>query len=319
MLASDATSAPKPQRLLLRYSLAMLFIATAVVAAVLAPLVNRVHHQERVIEKVRRLGGSIHFAHDLDADNQPSDRSWLRTWLGDAYFREVKSIDLQNSDATNDLVAELSAIGTLEQLGLSQTRIDDRALPYVARLSQLKALDIGFSSITNEGLIHLAPLKDLVVLDLSVTKIDDDGLPALQQLNSLYQLDLYGTAVTDRGTAVLLELPLLAELDIANTQITDGGVATLAKHSKLRRLRLDQMTTGQGQEQRITDASTPHLAAMSQLSDLGLISLAISDQGLAALQASKTLRRLALNNCQYVTQQGVQNLQAACPQLTIEH
>lgn len=307
------------RRPLIRYSLATLLLAVAVMALLLAPIVNRVHRQERTIAAIEKLGGEIGYAHERQfPNNQSPGPRWLREWLGDDYFREVVIVDLQGKAATDELVEQIADFRSLGQLNLVETRITDRALPHLAKLKQLKALSIGFNPITNGGLAHLSQLNQLVYLDLSVTSIDDDGLSVLNRFPQLYQVHLYGTAITDRGAETLSRIQTVGELDVANTRITDAGLGHLANLSRLTRLRLDQMITGQGQELRITDAGLLHVAHMPKLADLGLVNLAITDQGLSHLQSSSTLERVSLFGCKGITRQGIGDLKNAISGLSIQ-
>jgi hypothetical protein len=284
---STAETKPKPKRRLLQFSLASLLAVVTVVGVWLGPIVNRVRHQQRVVAKVQSLGGNVAFAHETSGQGAPSGPPWLSRWLGDDYFRTARHIELQGTAADDDLVEQISRLHGIEQLGLTQTKITDESLRHIARMKRLKALSVGFNPITNEGLAHLAPLDELLFLDLDVTKVTDEGLPALKELPQLYHLKLYGNPITDSGAAALAEMPQLGELDLGNTLVSDNGIEHLVRLPNLTRLRLDQMITGQGQELRITDAGLEHVARMTKLIDLGLISLAVSDAGLAQLKARR--------------------------------
>jgi hypothetical protein len=266
----------------LRFSLASLLLVVTAVGVFLAPIVNRVRHQQRVIASVNKLGGQVHFVQE--AKSRAEDPGWLRRWLGDDYFRTVRYINLQGHAATDDLVAGIVALGGLEEFNLGKTKITNDSLRHIAKLKNLKALDIGFNKITNDGLVHLGPLEELVHLDLDVTEITDEGLSALQKLPKLNRLQLFHTRVTDAGAETLSHFPALCELDVADTLITNHGVAHLAKLPGLTWLRLDQCSAGEGRELRINDVGLEHVARMPNLREVSLIQLNVTDEGLQRLK-----------------------------------
>jgi hypothetical protein len=275
----------------LQFSLASLLVVVTIVGLVLAPLVNRVRQQSRLVAAVEALGGRVTFDETESSATPTWLRGWLEDWLDDDYFRTVRGVLLRSCPATDQLVADLAELPgvemSLEQLDLCDSQITDEALPHIARFQRLKALDIGFCPITNEGLRRLAPLDELVYLGLDVTKVSDDGLSALRELPQLYTVQLYSNPITDRGAATLAAIPWIAELDLADTQLTDAGLAELAKMPNLSRLRLDQMKLGSGQEQRISDAGLKNLATAPALIDLSLLNLAVTNAGVAELKAAR--------------------------------
>jgi internalin A len=278
-------SASRKPRRWLQFSLASLLVIVTVVGLVLAPIVNRVQQQSRLVAKIEALSGQVTF------DETQPPASWLRGWLDDDYFRTVRGVSLRSCGATDPLLAEMAEVESLtvnlEQLDLCDSQITDAGLLHIAEFRQLKALDIGFNPITNDGLTQLAPLDELLYLGLDVTEVTDDGLAALGKFPQLYRVSLYSDDITDRGAKSLATLPSLGELDLADTQVTNAGLAELAKMPSLIRLRLDQMKLGSGQELRISDAGLQHLAAMPGLIDVSLYNLAVTDAGVAELKAAR--------------------------------
>jgi hypothetical protein len=267
----------------LRFSLASVLLAVSVVGICLAPIVNRVHHQSRIIEAVERIGGVVQYL-----EVPPSaGTSWLRPWLDDDYFRTVDLILLQGCPATDELVADIARLQGVVQLNVCNTQITDESLRHIAGMRELQSLDIGFNKITNDGLFHLAPLDELRFLGLDVTEVTDNGLEAIRELPKLDRLQLYSNRITDEGAAKLGTMPWINELDLADTLVTNDGLEHLAKMPNLYALRLDQMKLGSGQEQRINDEGLKHLAAMPQLLYVSLANLAIADEGLARFKSEQ--------------------------------
>jgi hypothetical protein len=275
------TDNPKRRWRCLQFSIATLLLVITAIGLALAPWVNRVHFQERVIADVKRLGGSVSFEHDA---GKPDDPSWLQAWLGEEYFRSVSGIHLEKTTVSEDLLEQIAQLPNITELSLREDNLSDDALRPLSRLRKLKALRIGFNPITDAGLSHLANLQELLLLDLCVTKISDDGLVQLQGLPKLWRLELYGDKITNQGAATLAGIPGLGGLDLANTMITSSGLQPLAKLPDLVELRLDQMVLGEGQELRINDEALPHLLSMPKLRDLSIVSLPITPGALNALK-----------------------------------
>ncbi len=278
-------SASRKSRRWLQFSLASLLVLVTIVGLVLAPIVNRVQQQSRLVASIEALGGQVTF------DEAETPPSLLRGWLNDDYFRTVRGVSLRSCAANDPLLAEMAELRSLatslEHLDLCDSEITDAALPHLAQFRRLKALDIGFNPITSGGLQQLAPLDELVYLGLDVTEVTDDGLAALGEFPQLYRVSLYSDDITDRGAKTLAQLPSIGELDLADTQLTNAGLAELAGMPRLARLRLDQMKLGSGQEQRISDGGLQHVAAMPGLIDISLCNLAVTDAGVAELKAAR--------------------------------
>ena len=246
------TVKPKRRWRYLQFSLATLLLVVTAAGLALAPWVNRVHFQERLIADVKRLGGSVTFEHELSGAENPDGQPWLQAWIGDEYFRTVRGIHLEQQTLSGELLERIAQLPEVTELSLRQDKLTDDSLRPIGRMWKLKALRIGFNSITDKGLAHLAGLDELLLLDLCVTQVTDDGLRQLQSLPKLWRLELYGDEITNRGAATLAEMPGLGGLDLANTRITSVGLEPLTKLPKLIELRLDQMVLGEGQELRIS-------------------------------------------------------------------
>jgi hypothetical protein len=288
----------------LRFSLATVLLAITVIGIWLGSVVRDVHRKERVAAEITRLDGQI--------TTEPVARfpnfRWLREFLGDAYYNDIQRINLTGSKATDATVELLSQLRSVDQLDLAQTKITDEALQHVSRMESLRALTISFNDISNDALPLLARLPELIFLDLDVTRVTDDGLEALKEFPKIYHVKLYGNPITNQGCKILSEIKTIGELDLGNTQITDDGLAYLAELPALQRLRLDQMITGSGEELRITDRGMQHIAKMENLIDLGLVSLAITDDGLRQLRGMPKLRYVDVHNVKAITDAGARHL-----------
>ena len=183
----------------------MLF-GTALIASGLGLFVNanKIDRARRAVAAIEAIRGTCMYR---DPATKPSKlEAWLRLDLPRSYFDEVITVHAAgNTMMTDANVAHLSALTSLEDLDLSETRV------------------------TDAGLEHLSTLTSLRILNLSGTLVTDAGLEYLSTLTSIQDLNLSGTLVTDAGLEHLSALTSLNWLDLRETQVTDAAVTTLRK------------------------------------------------------------------------------------------
>src|SRR5690606_265301 len=119
-------------------------------------------------------------------------------------------------------------------------------------------------------------------------------------------------ALTDVSQAEELRrlkpLANLEELVLYDAPLNDACVAELRPFGHLKRLVL---TCG------ITDASTPHLAALGEMESLQLEFNQMTDEGIQGLSALKNLQHLSISG-EKLTVEGVKKLKEALPQCNIK-
>jgi Leucine-rich repeat (LRR) protein len=110
----------------------------------------------------------------------------------------LQKIHINKSKITDDSLALLSSLPSMESLYLQQNHFSDKGLERLRRKSRLKKLCVGFGNpeITDMGLLHLKNCTKLELLDLQSCNITDRGLEVLKGLPSLNTLWLSGTKVT---------------------------------------------------------------------------------------------------------------------------
>jgi hypothetical protein len=156
--------------------------------------------------------------------------------------------------------------------------------------------------LRDPDLANLHHLEGLEELDLTWTfAISDAGLAQLEPHKALHTLNLSDLNRVGPGLAVVQELPALRDLNLSRcAEVTDANMAHLGGHP-FKRLVLNSCS-------RVSDAGMQHID-LSQIEELQLNSLKqIGDPTLELLQNSHHLRRLDLNRCYYITDQGLSNL-----------
>ena len=93
----------------------------------------------------------------------------------------------------------------ITHLSLARTKVTDRALRTVARMSKLTSLDVSDTAITDQGLRHLRALGELRSLNLHSTGVTDAGVAGVAKLTKLNAVYLWNTGVTDAGANALRE------------------------------------------------------------------------------------------------------------------
>lgn len=109
-------------------------------------------------------------------------------------------------DSQVDLL--LSIADHVVWLKLGSTRITDKGLQRLDKLTNLTRLSLEHTAITDEGLAVLGSFKHLVYLNLVGTRVTDRGLPPITKLERLRSVYFWKSKVTANGAnAVKARLP----------------------------------------------------------------------------------------------------------------
>jgi tetratricopeptide (TPR) repeat protein len=119
----------------------------------------------------------------LDASN-----TRLKTLEHLGQLKSVESIDLKNTDITDDSFRNFSGLNQLRILWLSGTRISDRSLVVLPPLPQLREIDLSNTGLTGSTLAELKKCKLLEVVRLKQTPVSIAGVRALMSGNPTVRL-----------------------------------------------------------------------------------------------------------------------------------
>lgn len=160
------------------------------------------------------------------------------------------------------------------------------------------------SDITDNDLAMLADIRSLNCLKIfDVIEFEDRHLPPLRALSNLTSLMLEDTQVTDYGMEIIGQwkrLRLLAVYtDKQSRRITDRGLAAISGLTELEDLCLRGM--------HITDAASHYLRCFPHLEQLDLSATEITDAALADISQLKKLRELSLSDTR-VTNEGMKSI-----------
>ncbi|KAB2009000.1 hypothetical protein ES319_D10G138000v1 [Gossypium barbadense] len=162
---------------------------------------------------------------------------------------ELRSLDLSYNDLVgvveNEGFGKLSKLRHLENLDLSNNRLNDSTLSSLSKISTLKSLNLSGNVLftgphqTNAHLKWLSKLGNLETLDLSVTKMKNNLLH-LGGLSSLTTLKLEGNDLEGRihlqGNGRQLNLINLEEIDLSDNMFNNSILAELSGFSNLKSL-----------------------------------------------------------------------------------
>lgn len=147
--------------------LAAVAFVTVAIGLTLGAKIDKIRQQQRAIEAIEALGGSIGNQHQWSATGEWIDGAiWpgnplLKRLLGDRYCSKVIEVQLffdgaMQSDESDDTAAEkVSALTDLKWLVLMDTSVTDDGLEHFAALRSLDRLDLEGSRVTEEGVRRL--------------------------------------------------------------------------------------------------------------------------------------------------------------------
>jgi hypothetical protein len=227
-----------------QYSLrTLLFFVTfcAVVCSWCAVKMQQARNQQEAVEAIRRLGGSVRYDYEGDAETAekpPPGPAWLRGLVGVDFLANVVEASLDRPQIKDADLGNLKGLRHLQGLSLAGTKISDTGLMHLRGFSDLQALSLAGTQVSDAGLIQLNEMTRLQGLSLLNTRITDAGLVHLRKMTNLQALSLAGTRVTDGGLRLVKELIHIRELHLDNTRISDTGLGHLRDMKQLRYLRL---------------------------------------------------------------------------------
>lgn len=101
---------------------------------------------------------------------------------GFGYLKTVPlvNLELSHSPVTNDGLASVGEIATLEYLGLKYTPVTDSGLRHLGKLQKLRELRLTNTDITDAGLQELSQIASLEALSLRGTQVTADGIQKLE-------------------------------------------------------------------------------------------------------------------------------------------
>lgn len=231
-------------------------------------------------------------------ERQGAAPRWLAGALGEDYFTTVSKVTFASDGDPSAAMPALAGLTELRSLDLSGARVSDEDLAPLAELTSLEALFLRNTPIGDDGLKHLAALEELRRLDLSGTRVTDSGMRVICRLSRLERLWLEDTQLRGDWLVHARSLPRLELLALSRSAIVEKNLVQLANLPSLSTLRLEDTA--------VTDAGLAHLAPLTHLNgSLYLAGCPISDDGLDHLALLTRLKLLDLRRTGISSQGGV--------------
>ena len=158
----------------------------------------------------------------------------------------------------------------------------------------------------------------MVKLDLRGTAVDDEGMAYLKDLDYLIELDLSESIVGNDGLGHLKDVKQLEKLNLWAARVGDDGMQYVGQLTNLTRLNLDNVGFP-SKNILLTDDGVKHLATLKKLEWLHLGKTKITDASLEIVAGLPKLNELVITFCQNVTDEGIEKLRQARPNLKIIH
>lgn len=281
---------------LTRFSLGTLLLFVTAACVMLAIQRKQAIRQSQFLRAVDNVGGEVRFKHQVsenaegrfvaDPSAEPAYPRWMRNAIGDEYFQTVDQLNLIDTDADNEWLANLQLAPSLRLVMLRGSNVTGAGLTKLRHLRKLEVLDLQHRrDLTAENLEPLSGLRNLTSLDLTgCSDVSDAGLLNIAHLTRLRSLSISGSKITDKGLEHLENMTGMTHLWLGGTSVTDEGLE--------------------------------HLRRMEDLYWLDLRGTQVSDDGLKYLSGMRKLWQLVLWDT-HVTEAGVQRLKAELPNLDL--
>jgi hypothetical protein len=177
----------------------------------------------------------------LDSLHFPKGAQNLDRFLQTAsYFKGLKKLDLQHTEADDSLLASIDGFASLQYLNVRHTKISAAALTRLKRLSYLQSLEL--AKMPGDIKPLLGKLKPGVIqmLSLEDMPLDDASLALVGRLQGLFSLKLINCGIAGRD---LHELKPLASglfmLDLSGDRIDPKVLSFLSQCKNLKDLKID--------------------------------------------------------------------------------
>jgi Leucine Rich repeat len=271
-----------PGRRRWRLTLRMAMLLVLIVAGGMGWEVKLARDQKTAAEAIRAYGGEVIYDYEMvngvpTPGREPAAPRWLRSWLGEDFFREVVVVNLCR-DADEVPTSESSPARDAEVA----SRL--RGLPGVTLLA------IRGAQASDATIVHIRGMRRLEILQVNVAPdLTDAGAETIGSLPSLKHLVVTGSRLTDRGLEQIAGLPRLESLYYRQNHATDRGLEAISRSGRLRVLHFGD---NRGE---VTDAGVESLARLKDLEVLNLRGTQMTDRGLATFRELPKLLRLMVD------------------------
>lgn len=213
---------------MIRFRLQTIFVlvtALAIPLAFVCAELNREQRKQRDFKTLRLLGSGGREAIGSVPKATGVTNGYLRLILGDEYFIEVPSIDLQAR--TLDDLELLRSFPEVQRLTVGGVEVSDAAVEIISSLPELEYLAVGDGILSEVGLERIAGLSNLKSLRLANCALSAGNLAILAQAPRLRSLELFGDSLPSEVLESLTELTELEYLSFGKMSLDDSQLRAL--------------------------------------------------------------------------------------------
>ena len=198
----------------------------------------------------------------------------------------------------------------LRRLLLGGTKISDKSVPQLAKLSNLKELSLGDTEVSDQGIRELASLKKLDTLLLERSKITDNGVTFLEPLQNLDTLKLAYTKISPRAIDSIAKIKRLRSLNLEGVPLDGAALLQLSKLKKLRSLTIANCS--------LDDSAMESIDKFNYLYRLNAERNNFGDKTMAKIDKLQKLYQLDIRHCDSITGGAIESFKRNHPECDIK-
>jgi hypothetical protein len=161
-----------------------------------------------------------------------------------SYDRQTGKL-IHRFDLYDESAAVIGGFPRLREVLLFGTKITDRGMAELCKLSHLEVLEVGSSRITSASFEPVSRLKKLRHFGARFWQFQDHDIKKLQDAPQLTSLDLATPLLTNASVAEVCKLKQLKRLTLYGYEITDESLAHLRELAELEWLIMFQTSVDQ--------------------------------------------------------------------------
>ena len=171
---------------------------------------------------------------------------------------EVHSLDIGDTDITDDIAPVLLKFPKLEALSLSCDEVGVKTIDAVCTMKKLVNLSVSTCSVPESTISQFGNLTELCKLELTGCRVTDGNLKAFEKLVNMQELVLGRSNITDSGVPSLLKMRKLSRLNLSDSKVTARGLLLLKAHPALKYVLL-RMSCYTPHEQAMLKSEVPQI------------------------------------------------------------
>ncbi|MAX36753.1 MAG: hypothetical protein CME33_09340 [Gimesia sp.] len=202
---------------------------------------------------------------------------------------QIFEVDLLSCDIKDEELPNLIPLAEMESIIANITPLTDKCIPTINQLTNLQLLHIPSTKITGAGIARLSPKLKLTSIFTGSLNLQDDSAKDLVRYPVLETLSVSSNPMTGKSLAEFTQIKNIVNLQIHMTEMDDTSLALLREFPAMKRLWVGNPLNS---EKALMDGIQP----LSQLSDLHIYSVPITDLGTSALASMNNLEQIGLNS-----------------------